>query len=320
MDKLRMQHCHRHRHTFSDPNPPRAFHFNFHFHSTLTTTTNTLTSSPLHLFASHGRPNIKQLGPAPPAGPLPRVAGEFVRPRRPLPPLTSPGQTENLFHTYSSFASSPPVKPTDEEQSTERKLHEILAKALLLLLPFPSHTNSPTNEPGTQRDASVGALSRLLDSEAALTSSATKLQNLSLHRSTLADHRREFTRLRGTIADARARGNLLSSVRDDISAFRSAARLEEGRSEADYMLDERERLDRSHSVADTVLSQAYAVNEDFMGQRQMLQSINRRIKHSASQVPGINAIVAKINTRKKRDSVILAGLIATCFVMMLWFR
>lgn len=143
---------------------------------------------------------------------------------------------------------------------------------------------------------------------------------MSLHRSTLADHRREFTRLRGAIADARSRGNLLSSVRNDISAFRSAARLEEGRSEADYMLDERERLDHSHNVADTVLSQAYAVNEDFMGQRQMLQSINRRIMHSASQVPGINAIVAKINTRKKRDSVILAGLIATCFLMVLWFR
>lgn len=166
----------------------------------------------------------------------------------------------------------------------------------------------------------MGALSRLLDSEAAFASSATKLQNLSLHRSTLADHRREFTRLRGVIADARSRGNLLSSVRDDISAFRSAARLEEGRSEADYMLDERERLDHSHSVADSVLSQAYAVNEDFMGQRQMLQGINRRIMHSASQVPGINAIVAKINTRKKRDSVILAGLIATCFLMVLWFR
>lgn len=166
----------------------------------------------------------------------------------------------------------------------------------------------------------MGSLSRLLDSEAALTSSATKLQNLSLHRSTLADHRREFTRLRAALADARARANLLSSVREDISAFRSASRLEEGRSEADYMLDERERLDRSHGVADTVLSQAYAVNEDFMGQRQMLQSINRRIVHSASQVPGINAIVAKINTRKKRDSVILAGLVAMCFLLVLWFR
>lgn len=86
------------------------------------------------------------------------------------------------------------------------------------------------------------------------------------------------------------------------------------------MLDERDRLDRSHNIADSVLSQAYAVNEDFMGQRQMLQSINRRIAHSASQVPGINAIVAKINTRKKRDSVILAGLIAMCFLMVLWFR
>lgn len=207
-------------------------------------------------------------------------------------------QTESLFHTYSAFASSPPAKPTEEELQTERKLQDILSK----------------------RDTTVVSLSRLLDSESALTSSATKLQNLSLHRSTLADHRREHARLRSTIAEARSRANLLSTVRDDISAFRSASRVEEGRSEADYMLDERERIDRSHSVADGVLSQAYAVNEDFMGQRQMLQNINRRIANSASKVPGINTIVAKINTRKKRDSVILAALITVCFLGVLWFR
>lgn len=182
------------------------------------------------------------------------------------------------------------------------------------------HAPPLTRAPARQRDTTVVSLSRLLDSESALTSSATKLQNLSLHRSTLADHRREHARLRSTIAEARSRANLLSTVRDDISAFRSASRVEEGRSEADYMLDERERIDRSHSVADGVLSQAYAVNEDFMGQRQMLQNINRRIANSASKVPGINTIVAKINTRKKRDSVILAALITVCFLGVLWFR
>jgi len=86
------------------------------------------------------------------------------------------------------------------------------------------------------------------------------------------------------------------------------------------MLDERDRLDRSHNVADSVLSQAYAIQTDFSSQRQLLGNINRRIMHSASQIPGINTIISKINTRKKRDSVILASLIAMCFLLLLWFR
>ncbi|CUS10628.1 unnamed protein product [Tuber aestivum] len=207
-------------------------------------------------------------------------------------------QTDNLFHTYSSFVSSPAAKPSEAELQTESQLQEILQK----------------------RETVVSSLSRLLNSETTLTSSATRLQNLSLHRSTLSDHRREFVRLKGTISESRSRTHLLSSVRDDINAFRSASRIEEGRSEADYMLDERDRIDNSHNVADSVLSQAYAIQSDFMDQRQLLGNINRRIVHSASQIPGINTIIAKINTRKKRDSVILAGLIAACFLMMLWFR
>ncbi|KAL7273024.1 protein transport protein gos1 [Rhizina undulata] len=205
-------------------------------------------------------------------------------------------QTENLFHTYSTFASNPAAKPSEEELRLEAQLQDVFQK----------------------RDTAVTALSRLLDSESALTSSATKLQNLSLHRSTLADHRREFTRLKSSISEARSRTHLLSSVREN--SFRSASRLEEGRSEAEYMLDERNQLDRSHNVADSVLSQAYAINSDFANQRAMLSNINRRIVHSASHIPGINTIIAKINTRKKRDSVILACLIGTCFSMLLWFR
>lgn len=86
------------------------------------------------------------------------------------------------------------------------------------------------------------------------------------------------------------------------------------------MLDERRRLDNSHNMADSVLSQAYAINENFAHQRAMLGNINRRVMHAASQIPGINTIISKINTRKKRDSIILALLITICLMMVLYFR
>ncbi|KAK3383374.1 hypothetical protein B0T24DRAFT_46210 [Lasiosphaeria ovina] len=205
-------------------------------------------------------------------------------------------QTETLFHTYSQFSTQPniPPKPTEEERATEAKLQELLEK----------------------RESVIAQLGRLLDSEAALTSSALKQNNLSLLRDKLADHRRDLGRLRSGLGEARNRANLLGSVRDDISAYRAA---NPEAAEADYMLEERGRLDRSHDVADSVLSQAYAVQDNFALQRESLASINRRITLAASHVPGINTLIGRISAKKRRDGIIMGSFIAFCFLMFWYF-
>ena len=86
------------------------------------------------------------------------------------------------------------------------------------------------------------------------------------------------------------------------------------------MLDERGRIDNSHHMVDGVLSQAYAVNENFGLQRETLANINRRIVGAASQVPGINTLMGKIGAKKRRDGIILGSLIAICFLIVLYFR
>ncbi|KAK0733900.1 hypothetical protein B0T26DRAFT_632507 [Lasiosphaeria miniovina] len=205
-------------------------------------------------------------------------------------------QTETLFHTYSQFSTQPniPPKPTEEERATEAKLQELLEK----------------------RESVIAQLGRLLDSEAALTSSALKQSNLSLLRDKLADHRRDLGRLRSGLGEARNRANLLGSVRDDISAYRAA---NPEAAEADYMLEERGRLDRSHDMADSVLSQAYAVHDNFALQRESLASINRRITLAASHVPGINTLIGRISAKKRRDGIIMGSFIAFCFLMFWYF-
>ncbi|KAM7188847.1 hypothetical protein V8F33_010394 [Rhypophila sp. PSN 637] len=217
-------------------------------------------------------------------------------------------QTETLFHTYAQFSarSNIPPKPTEEEKNTEAKLQELLDK-----VKSPSICSSP-NHP----DHFIAQLGRLLDSEAALTSSALKQNNLALLRDKLADHRRDLTRLRAHLQQARDKANLLGSVRDDISAYRAA---NPEAAEADYMLDERGRLDRSHDVADSVLSQAYAVQNDFAMQRETLANINRRITLAASQVPGINTLIGRISAKKRRDGIIMGSFIAFCFVVFWMF-
>lgn len=169
----------------------------------------------------------------------------------------------------------------------------------------------PTNPP-PQRETTISHLTRILDSEASLSSSALKQNNLALLRDKLADHRRDLARLRSTLHDARNRANLLGSVREDISAFRAA------NPEAEGFLDERRQIDRSHDGIDGVLSQAYAVQEGFALQRETLASINRRITAAAGQVPGINALITRISAKKRRDGIIMGSFVAFCFLMF-WF-
>ncbi|KAK3203630.1 hypothetical protein GRF29_106g108625 [Pseudopithomyces chartarum] len=132
------------------------------------------------------------------------------------------------------FANAPdiPAKPSEDEARTDAQLQELLEK----------------------REALVGQLSRLLDSESG--QSAVKQNHLARHREILSDHRRDLARLKSTITDARNKANLLHNVRSDIDAYRYA---NPETAEAEYMLDERRRIDNSHSMADNVLSQAYAL-------------------------------------------------------------
>jgi len=165
-----------------------------------------------------------------------------------------------------------------------------------------------------QRSNLLGQLSRLLDSEA--TQSAVKSSNLARHREILAQHRTELSRLRSQISHARDRANLLPSIRNDIDNYRSQ---NPEAAEAEYMLDEQRRIDNSNNMTDRVLAQAYAVNESFNVQRETLASINRRIVGAASQIPGINSLMSRIGSKKRRDGIILGSFIAFCFLVMLYF-
>lgn len=167
----------------------------------------------------------------------------------------------------------------------------------------------------SQRDTVITQLTRLVDSDPTLSSSAVKQQNVTLLRDKLSDHRRDLLRLKSNLKHARERSNLLTSVRDDIDAHRAS---NPEAAEADYMADEGRRIDNSHTTVDGVLSQAYAVNDSFMAQRETLASINRRINLAASKVPGINTLIGRISAKKRRDGILMGCFVAFCFIVF-WF-
>lgn len=84
------------------------------------------------------------------------------------------------------------------------------------------------------------------------------------------------------------------------------------------MADEGRRIDNSHNTVDGVLSQAYAVNDSFILQRETLASISRRINLAASKIPGINTLMGRISAKKRRDGIIMGSFIAFCFILF-WY-
>ncbi|KAK9470612.1 snare region anchored in the vesicle membrane C-terminus-domain-containing protein [Dipodascopsis tothii] len=210
------------------------------------------------------------------------------------------GQTESLFLQYSAVAQAPGETASETETRLERELETVLEK----------------------RSEILATINRLLESQAAA-SSATKLHHLQRHREILVEHQKELARLRGVIVRERERASLLSTVRTDIYSYRVQSEgptQVDARREAEYMLNERSRIDQSNSVVDGILAQAYATREEFGRQRAMLASVQQRITASASRMPGINTIITKINTRKKRDSLIIASLVSLCVLFLLFVR
>ena len=53
-------------------------------------------------------------------------------------------------------------------------------------------------------------------------------------------------------------------------------------SDTDMLMTERDRIDHSHSIADSVLETAYATRNEFGRQRQTLTRLNQRLMQSAS--------------------------------------
>lgn len=105
-------------------------------------------------------------------------------------------------------------------------------------------------------------------------------------------------------------------MREDISAYRAA---DPASAESEYMLQERGRIDRSNAQADSVLSQAYAVSEGMGAQREQLERVRRRALQVAGMVPGVNGLIGRIASKRRRDGVILGSFVAFCFLCVWWF-
>lgn len=146
---------------------------------------------------------------------------------------------------------------------------------------------------------------------------AALMHTLQRHRDILQDYTHEFHKTKSNFFSLREREDLLGSVHRDIESYKSSSGVNNRRTE--LFLKEHEHLRNSDRLIDTAISIAMSTKENITFQRGMLKSIQTRVTTLANRFPTINNLIQKINLRKRRDSLILGGVIGVCTILLLLY-
>uniref|UniRef100_A0A4W5QB63 Golgi SNAP receptor complex member 1 n=1 Tax=Hucho hucho TaxID=62062 RepID=A0A4W5QB63_9TELE len=146
---------------------------------------------------------------------------------------------------------------------------------------------------------------------------AALMHTLQRHRDILQDYTHEFHKTKANFLAIREREDLLGSVRKDIETYKSGSGVNNRRTE--LFLKEHEHLRNSDRLMDDTISIAMATKENMTSQRGLLKSIQSRVNTLANRFPAINNLIQRLNLRKRRDSLILGGVIGVCTILLLLY-
>ncbi|XP_062522647.1 Golgi SNAP receptor complex member 1-like [Corticium candelabrum] len=145
----------------------------------------------------------------------------------------------------------------------------------------------------------------------------TMLHMLQRHRDILRNYSQEFSKTKTNIKAHQDREDLLGSVRRDISEYKASAGGLNRRT--DMYLKENEHLRNSERLTDEAISVAMATKENLTSQRGVFGNIGNRLSGMTSRFPLVNSLVQRIQVKKKKDSLILGGVIAVCIIILLLY-
>ena len=72
-------------------------------------------------------------------------------------------------------------------------------------------------------------------------------------------------------------------------------------------------MNNVNSIADRLLQGAFATRDELLNQRQYLNNAQLQVLSTMQNIPGLNVLISKINTRRKRDTLIFS-VIAICIL------
>ncbi|XP_033747372.1 Golgi SNAP receptor complex member 1-like [Pecten maximus] len=146
--------------------------------------------------------------------------------------------------------------------------------------------------------------------------SAALLHTLQRHRDILQDYTHEFQKTKANITAIREREDLMGSVQRDISAYKNSSGLNR---RSELYLKEHDHIRNSERMIDDQISVAMMTKDNMESQKKMLSSISQKMNSVANRFPLINTLMQKVNLRKRRDTIIIASVIATCTIILLLY-
>jgi len=193
--------------------------------------------------------------------------------------------------------------------------------------------NDSSNQFKTVCDDLTSLLTKLTAVNEALTdwaasstapSSPAVHHTLQRHQDILKDYKQEFNKTRTNVMAAIERHDLLDSVHKDINDYRSSSGGGGGggggtNRRMELLLKESEHARNSERLIDEHISIAVEARETLVNQRVAFKAIQTKLNDVATKFPMINNLVQKINLRKRRDTIVLGGVIGLCFVFLLWY-
>mmetsp|Transcript_20066 Transcript_20066/g.50769 ORF Transcript_20066/g.50769 Transcript_20066/m.50769 type:complete len:225 (-) Transcript_20066:35-709(-) len=139
-------------------------------------------------------------------------------------------------------------------------------------------------------------------------------QVLQRHRELLHEYDREFRKIRSNITEQRERDELLGSVRADIGEYRTAAS-----QRMESLVRERGSAQGSLRTTEQILAGAAATYDSLRSQRGLYGNISTKLAVFRSKLPSIDSLLGRIQRRRKVESMILAGVVSVCAIVVLYF-
>ncbi|CCD26198.1 Gos1p NDAI_0H00240 [Naumovozyma dairenensis CBS 421] len=217
------------------------------------------------------------------------TAASFVTVRGQIISLES--QTESSLSRYSTFAQTTSSQANGDEKALDEQIEKKLYK----------------------RQEIIDSLDKIVQKNPNISSS--KLSQLQRHKEILQDHWKNFRNIRSSIQQERNRLNLLFSVKTDIAQHNNKTN-DPATNENEYIQNESRRIDQSNNVLDRLISQAFETRDQFQNQSVLLHNANNRILQTLQRIPGLNHVIAKINTRRKKNAFILATVTTLCILFL----
>jgi golgi SNAP receptor complex member 1 len=141
-----------------------------------------------------------------------------------------------------------------------------------------------------------------------------KSQHLLLvkrYREILFDYTSDFNKTSATLTRKKEHSELFQN--------RTMSQGESGDDAMEQLLRERSSINNSMETSASIINQASGIYGDLKQQGMSLKNVGGAISRITGNIPGLNRIVDNIRRKRSRDDYIVAGVIAACVCLTLWY-